>query len=66
MPHIAGYERSQTLLFREAVDDYIGPENPARLIDAFVNGLDLAATGFARVAPEVTGDRGMRPQTCLL
>ena len=41
MPHISGYDRSQTLLLPESVDDYVGPENPVRFIDAFVDGLDL-------------------------
>jgi hypothetical protein len=43
------------LLLPEAVDDYVDPENPVRFVDAFVDGLDLAAAGFARVTPEKTG-----------
>jgi hypothetical protein len=39
----------QALLLPETVDDYIGPDNPVRFIDAFVDGLDPAAAGFARV-----------------
>ena len=37
------------------MDDYVGSDNPVRFIDAFVDGLDLAAAGFGRVAPKVTG-----------
>jgi len=37
------------LLPREAVDDYVGPDNPVRFIETFVGGLDLQAAGFARV-----------------
>ena len=55
MTHITGHDRSQPLLLPESLDDYVGPENPVRFIDAFVDGLDLAAAGFARVEPE--GDR---------
>ena len=55
MTYITGHDRSQLLLLPEAVDDYIGSDNPARLIDAFVDGLDLAAAGFDRVEPKVTG-----------
>ena len=33
--------------FPEAVDDYVATESPARFIDAFVDGLDLSAAGFA-------------------
>ena len=47
MTHITGHDRRQTLLLPEAVDDYVGADNPVRFIDAFVDGLDLAAAGFA-------------------
>ena len=42
-------DRSQILLLPEVVDDYVGPDNPVRFIDAFVDGLDLAAASFSRV-----------------
>src|SRR5271166_3841871 len=58
MTHITGHDRSQTLLLPEAVDDYVGSDNPVRFIDAFVDGLDLAAAGFARVAAKATGRPG--------
>src|SRR5215469_8428917 len=50
MMYITGHDRSQLLLLPEAVDDYVGSDNPVRFIDAFVDGLDLAAAGFGRVA----------------
>ena len=65
MSHIAGHDRTQTLLLPESVDDYVGPENPVRFIDAFVNGLDLTAAGFARVAAKVTGRPGYAPKDLL-
>lgn len=52
MSHIVGHDRSQTLLLPESLDEYVGAENPVRFIDAFVDGLDLAAAGFARVIPK--------------
>ena len=55
MTHIAGHDRSQTLLLPESLDDYVGAENPVRFIEAFVDGLDLAAAGFARVTAKATG-----------
>ena len=55
MTHISGFERSQILLLPEAVDDYVGADNPVRFIDAFVDELDLAAAGFSRVEPKATG-----------
>src|SRR5271170_6248595 len=61
MMHITGHDRCQTLLLPEAVDDYVAADNPVRFIEAFVDGLDLAAAGFARVVPEATGRPGYAP-----
>ena len=61
MTHITGQDRSQLLLLPEAVDDYVGSDNPVRFIDAFVDGLDLAAAGFGHVAPKVTGRPAYAP-----
>src|SRR6202047_845985 len=61
MTHIAGHDRDQILLLPEAVDDYVAADNPVRFIDAFVDGLDLAAAGFKRVTPKVTGRPGYAP-----
>src|SRR6202035_2110325 len=61
MTHIAGLERDQLLLLPEAVEDYVASDNPVRFIDAFVDGLDLSALGFARVVPEATGRPGYSP-----
>ena len=52
MAHLSGKDRSQMLLLPEAVDDYVGPDNPVRFIEAFVDALDLQAAGFIRVAPK--------------
>jgi transposase len=65
MSYITGYDRCQLLLLPEAVDDYVATDNPVRFIDAFVDGLDLAAAGFARVAPEATGRPGYAPSDLL-
>ena len=46
MKHIQGTSRSQTLLLPAYVDDYVGPDNVVRFIEAFVDCLDLAAAGF--------------------
>src|SRR2546430_1998539 len=54
MTHISGFGRGQLLLLPEAIDDYVGCDNPARFIDAFVARLDLAAAGVQPVAPKVT------------
>ena len=61
MTHIAGLERDQLLLLPEAVDDYVGSDNPVRFIDAFVDGLDLTAAGFLRVEAKAIGRPGYAP-----
>jgi transposase len=58
MAHLSGHDRLQTLLLPEAIDDYVGTDNPVRFIDAFIDGLDLAAAGFTRVDPKSTGRPG--------
>ncbi len=65
MTHIAGHDRSQTLLLPETLDEYVGAENPVRFIEAFVDGLDLAAAGFTRATPKVTGRPGYAPADLL-
>jgi hypothetical protein len=60
MRHIPGHDRSQTLLLPETLDNYVGAENLVRFIDAFVDGLDLVAAGFARVTSK-PGDGGAHP-----
>src|SRR6202161_618324 len=65
MTHIAGHDRSQTLLLPEVLDEYVGAENPVRFIDAFVDGLDLAAAGVICVASKVTGRPGYAPKDLL-
>ena len=65
MTHISGEDRSQLLLLPDAVDDYVGPDNPVRFIDAFVDGLDLEAAGFQRVRPGDKGRPGYDPADLL-
>src|SRR6202044_2772932 len=65
MPHITGHDRCQTLLLPESLDEYVGAENPVRFIDAFVEGLDLAEAGFARVTSQQTGRPGYAPADLL-
>src|SRR6478736_8637701 len=55
MKHRSGLERSQTLLFPERLEEYVGPENPVRFLDAFVAGLDLAQLGFTKAVCADTG-----------
>ena len=65
MGHIFGADRSQLLLLPDAVDDYVGPDNPVRFIDAFVDSLDLKEAGFQRVRPNDKGRPGYDPADLL-
>jgi transposase len=55
MGHVEGRSRYQTTLFPEVLDEVIGADDPVRVIDAFVEGLDLAELGFSKVSTEETG-----------
>jgi transposase len=65
MAHIPGHDRSQLLLLPEAVDDYVAADNPVRFIEAFIDGLDLAALGFIGTVPKATGRPGYAPADLL-
>jgi transposase len=65
MTYISGHDRSRVLLLPEAVDDYVGLDNPVRFIDAFIEGLDLSAASFTRVEPKVAGRSGYAPADLL-
>jgi hypothetical protein len=47
--HIKGQSRTQTTLFPEAIDDFVTEDNPIRVIDLFVDQLDLLELGFEAV-----------------
>lgn len=65
MGYINGSDRAEVLLFPEALDDYITPENPVRFIDAFVTSLDLGELGFTRAVPAATGRPAYAPADLL-
>jgi transposase len=52
---VEGVDRGQTTLFPECLDDWIDEDNPVRVIDAFVDAIDLGELGFDGVVPEATG-----------
>ena len=52
---VEGADRAQSTLLPECLDDWVDESNPVRFIDAFVDGLDLQALGFAGVDPADTG-----------
>lgn len=62
---IAGEDRQQITLLPDCLDDYITADNPVRLVEVFVDELDLGALGFAGAAPEATGRPAYHPATLL-
>ena len=62
---IAGEDRQQITLLPDCLDDYITADNPVRLVEAFVDELDLAALGFTGAVPEMTGRPAYHPATLL-
>ena len=62
---VEGVDRGQTTLFPECLEDWIGEDNPVRVIDAFVEELDLAELGFDGVDPEATGRPSYHPSVLL-
>jgi transposase len=62
---IAGENRFQSTLFPESLDDYIAQDNAVRVVDAFINKLDLKELGFDRAEPSATGRPGYQPATML-
>ncbi len=62
---IEGEERSQTVLFPESLDEWITDDNPVRVVDAFVDELNLAELGFERAEPAETGRPAYHPATLL-
>jgi len=55
MNYIAGSDRGEVLLLPEALEDYLGGDNPVRFIDAFVGQLDLGKAGFRNAQLNETG-----------
>ena len=62
---IEGQDRDQAALFPECLEDWIDEDNPVRVIEAFVEELDLCGLGFAGVDPKSTGRPAYHPAVLL-
>ncbi len=62
---VVGAERDQTTLFPPCLEDWIAEDNPVRVVDAFVEALDLGVLGFAGVDAARTGRPGYHPAALL-
>ena len=63
--HILGQSRTQTTLFPEVLDDFVTEDNSVRVVDVFVDGLNLEVLGFKRVIAKDTGRPGYHPAILL-
>jgi transposase len=62
---VEGLDRGQSTLFPERLEDWVGEDNAVRVIDVFVEELDLAELGFSGVDPEATGRPSYHPSVLL-
>jgi transposase len=62
---VEGCDRRQIALLPDCLEDYVTEDNPVRVVDAFIDELDLAVLGFAGVVPEPTGRPAYHPSTLL-
>jgi transposase len=62
---VEGQDRRQSTLLPECLDDFVADDNPVRVIEAFIDELDLGALGFDGVVPEATGRPAYHPAVLL-
>ena len=62
---VKGADRGQSTLFPECLEDWIEEDNPVRVIDVFVDELDLGELGFGGVDPKSTGRPSYHPSALL-
>src|SRR4029077_11704206 len=62
---VEGEDRRQGVLLPGSLDDFVAEENQVRVIDVFVDELDLRGLGFEGVVPEETGRPAYHPATML-
>jgi len=62
---VEGEDRTQSTLFPERLEDYISEENPVRVIEAFIDELDLKVLGFEGIEPRTTGRPAYHPLVLL-
>ena len=62
---VEGIDRSQSTLFPDRLEDWIDDDNLVRVVDVFVDELDLGGLGFGRIAPKATGRPSYHPSVLL-
>src|SRR5271168_793080 len=62
---VEGEDRRQSFLLPQSLDDYVAEDNPVRVIEVFIDELDLGGLGFSGVHPAATGRPAYHPSTLL-
>src|SRR5271168_1633847 len=62
---IDGEDRMQQALLPHSLEDYVSEENPVRVVEVFIDELDLADLGFSGMTPAATGRPAYHPSTLL-
>ena len=62
---VEGEDRHQWFLLSQSLDDYVTEDNPVRVVEAFIDKLDLGELGFAGVHPAATGRPAYHPSTLI-
>jgi transposase len=65
MNYIQGQDRNQITLLPECLEDFIAEDNPVRVIDAFVDNLNMNELGFLKSTPNNTGRPAYDPRDLL-
>ena len=62
---VEGVDRNQATLFPDRLEDWVGEDNAVRVVDVYVDGLDLGGLGFGGVEPQATGRPAYHPSILL-
>lgn len=62
MPYLSGEDRNQVQMFPECLDDYITEDNQVRVIDTFVDSLDVKGMGFTKCNTQGPGAPSYNPK----
>lgn len=65
MRHVQGESRHQIALLPESLEDFVAADHPVRVIDAYIERLDMGALGFAKAVPKETGRKPYDPADLL-
>jgi transposase len=61
---VEGEDRRQAFLLPESLDDFVTEDNPVRVVEVFIDELDLLALGFDGVQPATTGRPAITHRPC--